>query len=555
MVLILGIFMERRVKAGEKRKRIVVFVLAALFAVLQIAGSRISVYYNTTVHRSNFAQYIGASGIRCVIWYFLFFAVLYVGIGQFFTLLEKTEDSPAEKSDDEKGNLILWIIFSILLFLCWLPCYTASYPGFYNYDAFSQVPQALYEEVPYSAHHPLLHTLLMGKIIAFGYHHGTDLNSGIALHSVFQMLVCAVSLSFVLCYIRKVVRLRWMTMLSFCYFAFFPPVPMFAMSTTKDTLFSVLLLFVVIFLHDMCQDMSAFFHSGWRIFVFWGTVLLMCLFRKNGVYAFLCLVPFFVLLQRRYAKQVLVLCCVIIFSYFIADKCLIRMLNAERGSTEEMLSVPMQQVARVYNDYGKAAFSEEELSLIYAGISEEDLLGYNPFLSDSIKNYFDYSVIQNNRLTFFKLWIEKGIRYPKTYIRAFLDNTYQAWYPWTSIIKKPGDIQTDYFEMDMCAGGYRDSKMPGLLQFYNKIATEFYYQKIPGLRLLFSPGAMLWVAIFTFGYALYRKKYPVMISGLLILFYCLTVLAGPVSLVRYYLILFYAFPVCIGYCLENSKHS
>ncbi|MBD5549804.1 MAG: hypothetical protein HDQ96_01315 [Lachnospiraceae bacterium] len=86
-----------------------------------------------------------------------------------------------------------------------------------------------------------------------------------------------------------------------------------------------------------------------------------------------------------------------------------------------------EQVARVYNDYGKEVFSADELSFIYADISETDLLNYNPFLVDNIKNYF-------------------------------LDNTYQAWYPGTSVIKNPGSIQT------------------------------YYYQKIPGLRLLFSMG-------------------------------------------------------------------
>lgn len=533
----------------KKRKIIIISVLAFLFTTLQIAGYQISMYYQTTVHKSAFFQRLGVlSNIQCIIAFFCVFAILFIVLNLLFSLLEKMKSASITKKDTKK-NSALWLVIAVLLFLCWLPCYAAGYPGFYNYDAFTQVPQVLYKEVPYSAHHPLVHTLLVGKIIAFGYHHGTDLNSGIALHSIFQMAVCAFVFSYVLNYIKKLTGFFILYIAGFCYYAFFPPIPMFAMSTTKDVLFSLLLLLTVIFFHDMCQDISSFFHCGWKVFRFFSAALFMCLFRKNGVCVILCLIPILIFIRRKYAKKILLLCCVIVFSYFMADRCLVWALHAEEGSAEEMLSVPMQQIARVYNEYGEDAFSADERSLIYAGISETELQNYNPFLADHIKNYFDYTVIQNNKSSFLRLWFQKGIQYPMSYINAFLDNTYQAWYPGTSIVSDPASAGTDYFDMNMCAGGYRNTKMPLLLQIYDNIACGFYYQKIPALRLLFAPGAMLWVVLFTFGNALYRRKHSVTESLLLILFYCLTVLAGPVSLVRYYLILFYAFPVCIGFCL------
>lgn len=242
----------------KKQKITVVSILAALFAILQVTGYQISMYYHTTVHRSAFFQKIGMlSAARCVPVFLFVFMVLFVMLLLLFTLLEKLELQYEAKSGPRKNSVLLWMLTAALLFLCWLPCYAAGYPGFYNYDAFSQVPQALYAEVPYSAHHPLLHTLLMGKIIAFGYHHGTDLNSGIALHSICQMIACASAFSYVVCYIKKMEGSRYLHFLAIAYYAFFPLVPMFAMCTTKDVLFSVLLLFTVVFLHDMCQDISS----------------------------------------------------------------------------------------------------------------------------------------------------------------------------------------------------------------------------------------------------------------------------------------------------------
>lgn len=543
-------------RTAKRRKNVIVSLLATLLAALEVIGYQISMNYQTTVHQSLFFQKIGVLSVaQCIVVFLGLLIVMFVTVSFLFSILEKAEKTSAAERRFSKKDFALWLFLAILLFLFWVPCYLAGYPGFYNYDAFSQIPQVLYDEVPYNAHHPLIHTLLMGKIISFGYRHGADLNSGIALHSICQMMWCASAFSFVLCYIRKLTEGGWLYKTAFCYYAFFPPIAMFAMSTTKDIPFSVLLLFSVIFLHDMFQDLACFFRSKRKICRFLVTVVLMCLFRKNGIYAFLCIVPFLLTYKKEYAKKILLLCCTAVFSYFMISRCLLWVLDAEDGSTEEMLCVPMQQVARVYNDYGEAAFSAEELSLIYAGISETDLLNYNPFLADNIKNYFEYSVIQNHKTSFLMLWIQKGIEYPGSYIRAFLDNTYQAWYPGTSIIKYPGSTETSYFSMKMYAGGYRDTKIPLLLQFYDKIASGFYYQKIPFVRLFFSVGAMLWIVLFTLADALYRRKISVKMSVLLILACCLTVFAGPVSLVRYYLILFYAFPLCIGFCLEGQQKS
>lgn len=527
-------------------------ILSLLFTVMQITGYRISVIYQTSVHRSSFFQNIGIlSKVQCIFLAVIEFILWNIILSLLFTFLEKYKAPNLEWS--KKKNIILWTGAAVLLFACWIPCFLAGYPGFYNYDAFSQVPQALYEEVQYSAHHPLIHTLIMGKIIAFGYHHGTDLNDGIALHSVLQMAFCAMMFSYMICYVRKKTGRLLFSAVSFCYYAFFPPIPMFAMSTTKDTVFSVLLLFAVTDSYEMCRDLPAFFASKRKMAKFIILSLLMCLFRKNGIYAVVCTVPFVLLLCQKYRKHIVLLFTAITVIYAVVNKGLAWVLDAQPGSAAEMFSVPMQQIARVYNDYGEDAFEGGEMSMIYESISGEDLLRYDPFLSDRVKNHLNFQVIQDNKMDYVQLWAKKGIQYPGTYLKAFLENTYQAWYPGTSIYRKTTITQTSYFDMEMCPGGYRDSKMPRLLEYYDKIATGFYYQKFPFIRLLFSIGAMFWVALFTLCFAIYRKNRQLTVAMLLVLFYCMTVLLGPTSLVRYYLVLFYGFPVYISYLLSAQE--
>lgn len=539
----------------NKRKAAVSLALAAAFAAMQVTGYQISMHYGTTVHQSELFQKIGVlTKTQCVAAVIITFAFWSGAIYLLLCFLDaaasetgRTQDAGIKKA----GDWLRWLLTAAALFAFWIPCFLAGYPGFYNYDAFSQVPQALYEEVGYSAHHPLIHTLLMGKVILFGLCRGRDLNDGIALYSIFQMAFCALCFSYVVCYIRRISGRAWLYAGAFLYYALFPLIPMSAISTTKDTMFSALLQISIILVYEMCRDIPACLASKRKAAGLAAVLVFMCLFRKNGVYAAAGVLLFILILYRESRKQIMLLLAAVLLLSVSADRALVWTLDAEEGSAEEMLSVPMQQVARVYRDCGEEAFSEEELDLIYQGISRNAILDYTPFLADNIKNYFDFNVILNHKAEFLRIWIEKGIKHPFIYLRAFLDNTYQAWYPGTSVYDEPGKTETAYFSLGMCAGGYRDSRLPGLLVFYEKIASGYYYQKIPAVRLLFSMGAMLWVVLFMLGYAVYKKKRHLAAAEAFILCYCITLFLGPVSLIRYYLILFYCFPVNICYLFSD----
>jgi len=537
----------------NKSKLFLISLLAFLFTAMQVVGYQISMFYQTTFHQSAFFQSIGILTPGQALLFFLIALPIWCIIIYFiFTFLEKLPTCKTYYSD--KFSHFIWPVTAIFLFLCWIPCFLAGYPGFYNYDAFNQVPQALYEEVPYSAHHPLLHTLVMGKIIAFGYHFGGDvsLNDGIALHSIFQMTFCAVVFGYCIAYIFKITNRRLLTALALCYYGFFPPIAMFAMSTTKDVIFSALLQLFIIFLYEMFRDLPTTLSSRPKILRLIVTAVLMCLFRKNGIYIIIGLLPFTLYFAKNYWKKILLILCCTTFSYFILSKGLLVALHATESSPEEAFSVPIQQLARVYCEHGEAAFDPEELTLIYEGISTEALLDYNPFLSDHVKNNFDFDVVLDNRSDYILLWLRKGLQYPKEYLNSFLDNTYQAWYPGTSIYEQPGSTETYYFGMNMCAGGERISKAPKLLPFYEQIATGFSYQKIPVLRLFFSIGTMFWVALFVLFYGINHKNRALVIAMLTALLCCCTALLGPIALVRYYLVLFYGFPVSIGFLMHKQ---
>lgn len=534
-------------KKLDKRKLFIVSVLSFLFTVMQITGWQISMKYGTSVHTWDFLMGIGTlSLVQCffvgLIEFLLWDVVLYKLFGSI------TCDSPM---NGPVCTLKKWGLITGLLLLCWMPYLLGCFPGFYNYDIGWQM-QPFMGDYAMSTHHPLLHTVLAGGIIKLGYTvTGEHLTAGVLLHSLCQMTVCAGGFSYFVCYIRKLTGKKWMEIVAFCYYGFFPVVAMFSMSTTKDVVCSLLLQICVLFLYDISFHKDNLLTSRKQAMLFVVFVALSCLFRKNVVYAAVVLLLCVAIILRKKKRLSILLGCGIL-AYFLVNSCLFTVLDAYNSSMAEAFSVPFQQMARVYNEKGEEAFQEEELAQLDTVIHRSILTTYNPFLADFIKNYVNFDVISENKTDYLKLWLQKGIEYPEIYIMAFLDNTYQAWYPGTSIDTDPWeDEQTDYFD---CKGWPEITirpLIPRVYDFCTEISHGFGYQKIPIVRLLFSVGFMFWISLYTLFRGIWQKRTGVILAHFFILLFCLTTFLGPVSLVRYYLVLFYGFPVCLGIAIKR----
>lgn len=540
----------------EKRRRIIVLILACLFTLMQLTGWQISMRYGTSVHRNAFFQNIGMlSGIQLVFAAFFEAAFWYAVIDVSFYLLGgrgRSRHLKRRNFDNEKMGVSerrIWILVGSGLFFCLFMGLLACWPGIYAYDAQGQLAQAMYPEVEYATHHPLLHTLIMGKIITFGYHaFKENLGAGVLMYSIVQMLVCTVIFTYSICFIWTVTKRKWLAATAFLYYSFFPTVVLFTFCTTKDVLCSAFLHLMVILIYEMYQDTDSFFVQKKKAALLIFSGVLMCLFRNNGIYAVALMAAFAGVLFPKRRRLVCIIFLPIMLLSFLSGKGLQAVLHAEISSMAEAFSVPIQQIARVYNEEGEEAFTEEELGLIYQAVSAEVLLGYQPMISDDVKYAIQFNEeVVTHKGDYLRLWLNAGFRNPKEYILSFLDNTYQAWYPGTCITRYPERSESDYLDIEGFDTVEKEPKIKWLYDIYHKIATEFSYQKIPGLRLLFSIGAMFWVVLFTWFYGIWKKDSGVMAALLMILCFCATCFLGPTVLVRYYLNLFYIFPVCIAF--------
>lgn len=534
------------------RYQVISVCVSLLLTGMQMMGFHISMKYQTSVHTAKiFAVMYSRPALLFPCMGIVTFLLCYTLVRCLFPVLECKSYAGQTSDAGSLRSPRLWIT-ALILFLCWLPCLAASYPGFFNYDVAGQVPQVLYPETEYDTFHPLLHTLIMGTVMKWGYllAHETSLVPGIFLHSLFQMSLCAVVFAYSVYHIRRITGRKWLVILAILYYSLFPVIAMFAMSTTKDVMCCLVLQLCVIQLYNLFAATDAFLRSRRQCIWLIVCLVLLCLLRKNSVYAVALFVLTAMLFLRENRRKIGILIGGALVIYVICNRGMIWALNARTYDMAEAFSVPLQQIARVYcaND-GESAFTEEELKMLRR--LEKPWQQYNPLSADDVKDAGTFQPVTDNPVGYLWMWVKIGLRYPKEYVMAFLENTYQAWYPGTSIVVSAPDHEIYYFASDMCIGMKRSSYNEKLLGFYEKISKEHYYQKVPVIRLLFSIGAMFWVALLTFCYGLWCRDRSIVYPLLLILAFCATSLLGPVALVRYYLMLFYGFPVFLGYLFKR----
>lgn len=537
-------------KMLEKRKVIVSTVLSLVITFLHVAGWQISMDYGSSVHQSEFFQNIGVLETwQCLVWGMIEWVVLNVLFYRMFTVLEIR----AERSVKERGEIkYLWIYVFVVLLAIWYFFLWGCYPGYYNYDTGNQLIQVLYDEVPYNAHHPLLHTLFSGGLITLGYRiDSTDLVLGVFLDNAVQMFLLAICLTYSLRYVYRRTYNMVLTVASFCFYAFCPPIVMFALSPTKDVLCYGVLLVAIIRLRELYGKIGEGQSPAFKDWLCSGGLLaLSSLIRKNIIYAVVVFALCSLLMvKKERKKQSVMFLCTILLCYSV-DKTLMFALEAIPGSVNEALCAPYQAMARLCNEKGEEAFTEEEYALLSAIVPPESLSYYDPVMADGVKANFNpgLETLLENKGDYIKLWVKKGIEYPDVFLESILYNTYQAWYPGTMIMDHSG---VRYFDVTDWDDEYAKPNWQGLYDYYKDVRWG-EYAKYPVVRLLFAIGTMFWITIITWFYSIWRKDKTAILALLLVLLVCGTNFLGPVSDVRYYLILFYVVPVCLGLMLERK---
>ena len=529
------------------RSRLIAGVCSLLFSTAILFGARLDSVENVDVGDA-------ALWIQLVT-----FAVLFTGM---VCLLWRLLDSSVKRRPKgerrisqiitavaEKIGGYADILSFLFLLLCWLPVFLAVYPGFFVYDAQDEYIQVATRV--FSTHHPLVHVLLLGGMIC-GVHKLTDsYNLGIACYMVFQMVLAAGIFTFLFSYLRKKGVTRVLRLIGIVWLGLFPTVVMFTLCSAKDALFTLALLLLLVCLLEMGTEAAFFESKGWQsLFVVSG--MGMMLLRNNGFYAFLVMIPVLLFLQKKRRGRLLFLAVCAVAGCMLVNGGLKAALHADDSEYQELLTVPIQQLARTYK-YAPEVFSEEDREVLYEILDEEALSLYTPRLSDPVKYRFSNEAFARDKGKYAKLWLRAGLKKPLIYLNAWWMTSYGFWYPDTVINVYGGNTvftftykDNSYFGYEVEQPGVRESKIPWLDEVYRKLSLEVWKEKVPVVSWLFSPGAMFWLYAFLFAWLLSRGRYELLYPFLPIFLIWLTVLLGPTYLPRYVLFFWYALPLFLA---------
>jgi len=474
---------------------------------------------------------------------------------------ESYEEGNAVKDADKKQNAKAFFLTWLIIFICWIPVFLAFYPGAFVYDAQDEYVQVASRA--FTTHHPLTHVLLLGGCVCFGNKFLGSYNAGIAIYTIFQMIVLSGIFAYTVSFLRRKLSKGICVAVTLIY-GLFPIFPMYAVCSSKDTLFTgaFLLLLVqlirfseVMFNTDNANVKELCKQNKGSIAALLLFMIAMMLLRNNGVYVILAmllltlLVAAFSACKRRRILVFSALFAAGLLLYKGIDISLATVLQADDSENQEILTVPIQQLARTYK-YSPEIFSKEEKEVLFSYIPEDILQIYDADLSDLLKAHFNNQQYSKTSSDFWKLWMNELAKKPVTYLNAWFMTSYGYWYPDTVINVYGGQQRftfqygdSSYFGFETEQPGVRDSKFPWLEEQYRRMSLEIYQQDVPVISMLFSPGFLFWMFMGSILCCIYKREYTWLLPFGCIFLLWGTAILGPTFLVRYVLVLWFALPL------------
>lgn len=428
------------------------------------------------------------------------------------------------------------------LALCWLPVYLACFPGITGYDMGLQTQ--MIRTGSYTTHHPLAHTLLVGGCMKLGQALLGSESLGYGLYTTLQYAALAASIAYAMAYLCRIgcPRAVWAGLLALM--ALSPQHAVMAVSGTKDILFAAGMLAVCVETVRMLTEPGRL--RDRRVFLTDALLIALTgLMRKNMIYALALLLLLCVLFARRFGRRffaVMLLGAVLCAG---ADTLLAQATHAQPGSVREMLSVPIQQLARIYDQYGLDEPVGYEVLEVLPNAAD-----YQPDRADAVK--WSAKVQPMDRMVrFAKLWARELFHFPIEYIDAFLYNTRGYWdvtdTSFATTYDMP-DAPTGCMVLDQpeSYGIELLSLLPALRERLIRLFTYNEYRQCTPLWLLLHPALYTWWLLFAIAWACLRRHGAALTALGLCASYLLTLLLGPCAIIRYQYSLMLCAPVLTG---------
>lgn len=541
----------------DKRLWICSLILGFIFAICLAIGDICNVYRETIIPSSK--KFILYVLIKIVTYFFIFSSIIVMLINKIPSIYNKWKKENKEYKFFTANMKSFWLI-ALIFFLVEIPFFLFCYPGSFFWDAKNGLMQII-GDIPYEDHQPIIYTLYIGGLWNLGKALFNDGNIGFAIYSIIQMLATSLVLSYVLYYMAKKGVATKYRMITFAIFLINPLIPCFAVRIEKSIFFALLLILANIQIIEMFTNSEEYFKKKIHYFTFVIEILLISLLRNNGIYIALACFLVVLIVKRKYWKNILILFLIPVAMFYIIKGPVWKAFNIIPMGSEEALSVPLQQFARIIK-YEKDNLTEEEYNEIhkYLNMTDEEIIEeYKPTISDDIKANLNREAFEEDKLGLIELYVKLFFKFPGQTISSFIINSYGYYSPNNNMLygiheyNDESKVVLEGFtspENDLKNTRLWDSKL------IDTICRHFLYRDIPVISLISSSlGLYFWMLLLGFTYLIYSKKYKFIIAYIPMFLLWATTIIGPLVELRYvYTLILFMMPL-LGFTInyQNNK--
>lgn len=397
------------------------------------------------------------------LFYIALFTLLFFAATKIVPRINHHNESLSKPFEAFRKLTMDWSPRSIITLWClvtafWIPYFVAYFPGVYWYDTSWQLMEYYDPSVPFTDHHPFMMTYLYVGFAHIGKALFNNAIYGLYLLVLVQSLLSTLAIACTVCYTGKY-NTPWKCRFFIAAFlTLFPIIPMMSMSLAKDTFNTPFFVFFSIAFCELWRTQGEIIKSvSFNVF-FILDVLAVSLTKKTGMYIIvlaLLLLACFVVKHWSCKIATIVLGSVpYLVVGIIVPTFILPALHIAPGESNEILAVPMQQVANVVHDH-KDDLSAAEIDKIQQTyhMDIDQLQGaYCWYKADPIKGQELSSKDVHALIT---TWMKQLVKHPGDMIAGW------------------GGLSVAWFSFNVASGEERDLSM--MLPINN---SKHHYQNI-----------------------------------------------------------------------------
>lgn len=443
----------------------------------------------------------------------------------------------------------------------WFLGYLAAFPGVYVGDAMTWYREFSDPSMPVSSQWSPVYAGLFYLFVHQGYLWFANYWAGFAVFTFVQMSLVLYAVYRVLRFVHEEAG-DLACGLAAAFYGLLPMHMIISVSSVQAAPFMACLSLVLVHLARMVMHAEDYWADKGNILRFAILCIVACVLRNNALYAFVLTIPFCLAYRRDYRLKLVGAFCIAAVAALVYSGPLLSLFGVTKGTAlREMLSIPLQQMAYVYN-FRSDELNADQVKALESYVPQWELERYpdNTGISDPVKENLDVDLVERDPGKFLNLYVSLGSLSPSSYFRAFylqdfgllyLDKAYpdsHIWHPYLNYASYTFD-EGDYITIPRLTAfaPYNDQlgKLFGSSENGNGFTSLVTFSSTPILGPLCRASTYFWALLLVTACGIcgrWRDEWVVLAP---LLGLTLTILLAPLITYRYYAPVVFCFPIML----------